>query len=125
MEIYKIHLNDQGEIIHSRTIYGPNPDPEQGILVDKPVSIHTQYWDKNTGTIKNKTEMPCILESDDDTTIISGIPNPSTVFIDGNSTGNRYEITDGFLEVFFDTPGTHSIRIKSVPYLEKVIIIET
>jgi hypothetical protein len=44
---------------------------------------------------------------------LSGLPNPSTVLVDGTP----YEVTDGVFEVSFDLPGSYRVQVEAFPYL--------
>jgi len=119
--INKIYLDNLGFIFHTRTVYTEDPDPGEGIIVPDPVDFRTQYYDHLTETIKNKAIPEYIITTVDDTTTISGLPDPSIITIDKV----EYTITDGELELAFDTPGLHTVLIQSILYLDKGIIIET
>lgn len=120
--INKIYLNSYGYIFHSSTTTcSSDPNPGDGIIVPEPVDLNTQYYDQLTKTIKPKTIPEYVIATAGDMTTISGLQNPSVVTIGIES----YIITDGEIELEFDTPGRHVILIESLLYVKKEIVIET
>ena len=55
-----------------------------------------------------------------DSTAIQQLPIPCTVSMNGEV----YEVTDGLLELSFDTPGEYQVTVTAFPYLDKTFTIE-
>ncbi|RQS39781.1 hypothetical protein DIE01_16350 [Burkholderia sp. Bp8990] len=68
------------------------------------------YWVSN-GALTARPANPAVLNG----TILTGLPNPSTVTINGTP----YTVTDGELDMTFPNAGTYAITVSSpFPYLE-------
>jgi len=52
--------------------------------------------------------------------VLQYLPTPCTVSMNGEV----YEVTDGLLELSFDTPGEYQVTVSAFPYLDKTFTIE-
>jgi hypothetical protein len=74
-----------------------------------------------TKEVVGKTKLPCtinktsMLADGADLIVISNLPNPTDVDIDGE---RGYTISDGFIEFTMDTPGEYKILCQSKRYLD-------
>lgn len=90
-------------------IYDAQVAPQGGSLVLGIGHPETDYVDD--GAIVARPENPATLNG----TILTGLPNPSTVTINGTA----YTVTDGELDMTFPNAGTYAIAVTSpFPYLD-------
>ena len=87
----------------------------------------TTHWYDGTNVVP-KTVLPTLTPTSvpaDGTSVTSasGLPNPTIVTISGPA-ADSFEVTDGTVEVSFDTPGNYRVRLTAgVPYLASETII--
>lgn len=94
--------------IEATKIHGAHP------WVSGDWSANTHYV--NSGVTVERPSSPAILTG----MVLSQLPNPSTVIINGIS----YTVTEGTAELEFDYPGTYKVLVESWPHLNKEFIIE-
>lgn len=81
----------------------------------------TNYIDLATNTIQTKPDMGClisatgVLANSTAQAVISNVPAGAEAFMNYTSIG---VVNDGTLELTFDEPGTHTVRLELFPYLD-------
>jgi len=77
------------------------------------------------------TDKPQLALTPDKTTVIAdgvdvsttlSVPNPTNVVITGPA-NDSFQVTDGSLELTFDTAGTYTVTLSAFPYLDQTIEI--
>ena len=84
-------------------------------VIDRILNDATEYY--LDGEVLQRPPMDVTVNG----TTISGIPIPAVVYINYR----EYEVTEDTLELSFDTLGEHKVLIRSFPYLDKEVTIET
>lgn len=95
-------------IVPSHMVTNQTP-PAGGSVVTGLANMDTDYI--TGGAIAPRPANPAILNG----TVLTGLPNPSTVTINGTP----YTVTDGELDMTFPNAGTYAINVSSpFPYLD-------
>lgn len=69
------------------------------------------------GQVAPKLPCPAVLDG----TTLRNLPLPSVLLIEGVS----YPVDDGEAELTFNLPGTYTVRVKSVAYLDQEFTVST
>ena len=111
--MYKIYIKPNGHIYHTRQCK-VEPDPGEGIIVDRMVDLKTEYY--NDDSVVPRPEMDLIINN----LSISNIPTGTEVRIDDDTK----TINDGVLDLEFDLPGEYTLYFTNFPYQNKEVLIE-
>jgi len=111
--MYKIYIKPNGCIYHTRQCKS-DPDPGEGIIVDRMVDLKTEYYDNDS--VVPRPEMDLIINN----LSISNIPTGTEVRIDEDTE----IVKDGVLDLEFDLPGEYTIYFTNFPYQDKEVLIE-
>lgn len=111
---HKIEVDEYGRITNSWTIFGGiDHAPDIGFEVDERIDIETYCWDldKNEKKLKKKMDLKInkkdVIADGEDTIIITDLPNPTSIYIDGQI----LVVEDGTFEFTLDAPGKHKMKI--------------
>lgn len=113
-----IVFNSAGRITRTGTCPSSMLPLQGDLIIEGQANDDTQYVDKSPAgewLVTSKPPMPISVNG----LTISNIPIPATVFI----AKQVFEVNDGTLELEFDTPGPHQIRVEAFPYLPAVVSI--
>jgi len=114
--MFKIYLDSENFVYHSREC-SFDPDPGDGVVVDRMVDPTTECY--INGVIEPRPAMPITVNG----CMLNNVPEGAIVKVDNLS--NTIMDDSVVLELVFDTPGEHIVKIHTYPYLDYEVIIET
>jgi len=102
-----------------------HPDTD-GLINTGEEEVNSRTKFVRNGNLVDKTESPAVIDKASisanglDVAAITGLTNPTIVFING---APYVTITDGTFEFTTDLAGTYVFKLQSVPYLDKEITL--